>query len=151
MVGLDDGEEPHLVQIERANPLVANELQTLGRTVTSAEAAIRLEIARQQQSSMAALQELREQRQLIESLGQGLNRRLYINDWSQERIQEAESRLEAAGQALPAITGADLGLQRAAALSKLLSGTVDPAGPPYYKIVRTHGTVTDLWHEWTVG
>jgi Transcriptional activator of glycolytic enzymes len=99
---------------------------------------------------VTALQELREQRQLIESLGRGLNRRLYVNDWSYERIQEAESRLETAGLALPAITGSDLGLQRSAAPSTPLSRTIDPAYPPYYEMVRTHGTVTDLWHEWSV-
>ena len=151
IVGLDNGEEPHLTQINKANPLVANELQTLGRTITSAEASIRLDIARQQQSSVTTLQELREQRQFVESLSRGLNRRLYVNDWSYERIQEAESRLETAGLALPAITSSDLGLQRTAALSEPLSGTVDPADPPCYEMVRTHGTVTDLWREWSVG
>jgi hypothetical protein len=77
IVGLDNGEEPHLTQIERANPLVANELQTLSRTVTGAKASIRLDIALQQQSSVIVLQELR---QFIESLSRGLNRLLYVNN-----------------------------------------------------------------------
>ena len=101
--------EPHLTQIERANLLVASELQTLGRTVASAEASIRLEITRQQRSIAATLEKLCGQRQFVEGLGWGLNRRLYINDWSHEGIQEAELRLEAAGLALPAIAGPDLG------------------------------------------
>jgi hypothetical protein len=105
---------------------VANELQTLGLTVASAEAFIRLEITRQQRSIAATLEKLRRQRQFVESLGRGLNRRLYINDWSHERIQEAESQLRAAGLALP-------------------------AEPPVYKMVRTHAAVTDLWQEWSSG
>ena len=32
VTGLIHGEEPHLIQVERANLLVAGELQTLGRT-----------------------------------------------------------------------------------------------------------------------
>jgi hypothetical protein len=72
--------EPHLTQIKRANPLVASELQTLGRTVASAEAFIRLEITRQQRSIAATLEELRGQRQFVEGLGRGLNRRLHVND-----------------------------------------------------------------------
>jgi hypothetical protein len=55
IAGLDNGEKPHLIQIEKANPLIANELQTLSQTVTSAEASIRLNIARQQQFSVTAL------------------------------------------------------------------------------------------------
>ena len=100
---------------------------------------------------MTALQELHKQRQFVENLSRGLNRRLYVNDWSYERIQEAESRLEAAGLALPTITSSDPGLQRVTAPSEPLSGTVDPADPPCYEMVRTHATVTDLWHEWSVG
>ena len=46
LVGLNDGKESHLTQIKKANPLIANELQTLGLTVASAEAFIRLEITR---------------------------------------------------------------------------------------------------------
>jgi hypothetical protein len=107
--GLNDGMEPHPTQIKRANPLVASELQTLGRTAASAEASIRLENTRQQRSIAAILKELRRQRQFVEGLGRGLNSRLYINDWSYKRIQEAELRLEAAGFALSAITGPDLG------------------------------------------
>lgn len=61
-----------------ANLLVANELQILGLTVASAEASIRLEITRQQRSVTAALEELRGQHQSVESLGRGLNRRLYM-------------------------------------------------------------------------
>jgi hypothetical protein len=57
--------ESHLTHIERADLLVASELQTLGRTVASAE---------------------------------------------------TELRLEAAGLALPAIAGPDLGQQRTGAL-----------------------------------
>jgi hypothetical protein len=87
------------------DPLVAGELQTLGRTVASAEVSLRLEITRQQRAIVTALEE---QRQFIENLGRGLNRRLYINDWSHERIQEAESRLRAAELMLPAITDSDL-------------------------------------------
>ena len=63
--GLVDGEEPYVMLIEKAHPLIANELQTLSRTVTSAEASIRLEMTRQQRSMAAALQE---QRQLLEGL-----------------------------------------------------------------------------------
>jgi len=58
--------------------------------VASAEAFIRLEITRQQRSITATLKKLRGQRQFVETLGRGLNRRLYINNWSHERIQEAE-------------------------------------------------------------
>lgn len=119
--------------------------------MVSTEASIRLEITRQQRSITATLEELRGQRQMVESLGRGVNRRLYINDWSHERIQEAESRLEAAGLALPIITGSDLDQQHAMALPEPLSGTVDPAEPPIYKMVRTHATVTDLWQEWSAG
>ena len=152
LIGLNEGEEPHLTQIERATPLVANELQTLGRTVVSAEASIRLDITRQQRSITATLEELRGQRQMVESLGRGVNRRLYINDWSHERIQEAESRLEAAGLALPAIAGSDLDPRGTVALPEPLSaGAAEPAEPPVYKMVRTHATVTDLWQEWSVG
>jgi hypothetical protein len=46
VTGLNDVKEPHLTQIERANPLVANELQTLGRTIASPEISIWLEITR---------------------------------------------------------------------------------------------------------
>jgi len=45
------------MQIERANPLVAGELQTLGQTVASAETSIRLEITRQQRSIVTAIEE----------------------------------------------------------------------------------------------
>jgi hypothetical protein len=79
VTGLNDGEEPHLTQIERTKPLVA----TLGRTIASAEVSLLLEITRQQRAIVTALGE---QRQFIENLGRGLNRRLYINDWSHERI-----------------------------------------------------------------
>jgi hypothetical protein len=41
-----DGVEPHLTHIERADPLATSELQTLGRTVASAETELRLEAAR---------------------------------------------------------------------------------------------------------
>jgi hypothetical protein len=150
IAGLNDGEEPHLMQIERANPLVASELQTLSRTVASAETSIRLEITRQQRSIVTAIEE---QRQVVENLGRGLNRRLYINNWSHERIQEAESRLRAAGLALPAITDPDLDQQRPPALPEAgsNSGTSESIDPPVYEMVRTHGTVTDLWQEWSVG
>jgi hypothetical protein len=57
---------------------------------------------------------------------------------------EFESRLRAAGLALPAISGPDLGQQRTVALPEPLSGTLEPAEPPDYEMVRTHGTVTDL-------
>lgn len=138
---LNDGEEPHLTQVERANPLIANELQILGRTIASTEASIRLEITRKQRSIVTTLEELREQRQFIESLGRGFNRRLYINDWSHERIQEAESRLETAWLTLPAITGPDLGQQRTAALPEPFPGprTVESADPPVYEMARPHG------------
>jgi Centromere DNA-binding protein complex CBF3 subunit, domain 2 len=89
-----DGVEPHLTHIERADPLVTSELQTLGRTVASAE---------------------------------------------------TELRLEAAGIALPAIAGPDLGQQRTGILPEPLSETVEPAELPVYKMVRTHAAVTDLW------
>jgi hypothetical protein len=150
VAGLNDDEEPHLMQIERANPLVAGELQTLGRTVVSAEAFIRLEITRQQRSIVTALEE---QRQVVENLGRGLNRRLYINDWSHERIQEAESRLRAAGLALPAIADLDQDQQRPPALPEpgSNSGTPESIDTPVYEMVRTHETVTDLWYEWSVG
>jgi hypothetical protein len=94
VTGLIDGEEPHLIQIERANLLVAGELQTLGRT-----------------------------------------------------------RLRAAGLALPAITDSDLDPRRPTAPAEPPSGSGTPesADPPVYEMVRTHGTVTDLWHEWSVG
>jgi Centromere DNA-binding protein complex CBF3 subunit, domain 2 len=92
VTGLIDGEEPHLIQVERANLLVAGELQTLGRTVASAETSIRLKITREQRSVVAALEE---QKQIVENLSRRLNRRLYINDWFYERIQKAESRLRA--------------------------------------------------------
>jgi hypothetical protein len=46
VTGLNDGEEPHVLQIGIANPLVANELWILGWTVASAEASLRLEIIR---------------------------------------------------------------------------------------------------------
>ena len=138
------------MQIERVNPLVAGELQTLGRTVASAETSIRLEITRQQRSIMAALEE---QKQVVENLGRGLNRRLYINDWSHERIQEAESRLRAAGLALPAIADSDLDQRRPTVSAGAPAGSEAPesADPPVCEMVRTHGTVTDLWHEWSVG
>ena len=138
------------MQIERAKPLVAGELQTLGRTVASAETFIRLEIGRQQRSIVTAMEE---QRQVVENLGRGLNRRLYINDWSHERIQEAESRLRAAGLALPAIIDPDLDQQRPPVLPEAGSNSRTPESidPPVYKIVWTHGTVTDLWQEWSVG
>jgi len=55
VTGLIDGEEPHLIQIERANLLVAGELQTLGRTVARAETSIRLKITRQQRSVVCRL------------------------------------------------------------------------------------------------
>jgi hypothetical protein len=151
LVGLNDGEEPHLTQIERANPLVANELQILGLTVASAEASIRLEITRQQRSITATLEELRGQREFVESLGRGLNRRLYINDWSHKRIQEAESQLRAAGLALPAMAGSDLDRQGTVALPEPLSRALEAVEPPVYTMVRTHGTVTDLWQEWSGG
>jgi Centromere DNA-binding protein complex CBF3 subunit, domain 2 len=73
----DDDEEPHLMQIERANLLIAGELQTLGRTVASAGISIRLEITRQQRSIVTAIEE---QRQIVENLCRELNRRPYIND-----------------------------------------------------------------------
>ena len=84
--------------------------------MASAEASIRLEITRQQRSITVTLEKLRGQREFVESLGRGLNRRLYINDWSHERIQEAESQLRAAGLALPAIAGSDLDRQGTVAL-----------------------------------
>ena len=157
--GLVDGEEPHLSLVDRVYPLIANELQTLSRTVTGAEALIRLEITREQRSMAAALQELREQRRLLEGLNQGLNRRLYINHWSHERIQEAESRLATAGLALPPIiadapltTGdlvdADVAAAAATGTATALPPNVDP---PSYTMIRTHATVTDLWQEWSVG
>ena len=119
--------------------------------MASAKASIRLEIIRQQRSITATLEELRGQRQFIESLGWGLNRRLYVNDWSHERIQEAESQLRAAGLALPAIAGSDLDRQGTVALPEPPSGTPEPAEPPVYKMVRTYATVTDLWQEWSGG
>jgi hypothetical protein len=157
--GLVDSEEPHFSLIDRVYPLIANELQTLSRTVTGAEALIRLEITREQRSMAAALQELREQRRLLEGLNQGLNHRLYINHWSHERIQEAESRLATAGLALPPIvadapltTGdlvdTDVAAAAAAATAPALQPNVDP---PSYTMIRTHATVTDLWQEWSVG
>jgi hypothetical protein len=119
--------------------------------VASAEAFIRLEITRQQRSITATLKKLRGQRQFVESLGRGLNRRLYINNWSHERIQEAESQLRAAGLALPAITGSDLDRQGTVALPEPLSRALEPVKPPVYKMVRTHATVTDLWQKWSGG
>jgi len=129
VTGLIDGEEPHLIQIERANLLVAGELQTLGRTVASAETSIRLKITRQQRSVVAALEE---QKQIVENLSRRLNRRLYINDWFYERIQKAESRPRAAGLALPAITDSDLDPRRPTAPAEPSSGSGTPesADPP---------------------
>ena len=98
---------------------------------------------------MAALEE---QKQIVEKLSRRLNRGLYINDWFYERIQKAESRLRAAGLALPAITDSDLDPRRPTAPAEPPSGSGTPesADPPVYEMVRTHGTVTDLWHEWSV-
>jgi len=125
--------------VERAYPLVASELQTLSRTLASAEASIRLEITRQQRSTAAALAELREQRRLLEGVDQSVSRRLYINHWSHERIQEAESRLATAGLALPLITG-----ESGPAVAPPLAPASSAEEPPLYTMVRAHATVTDL-------
>jgi hypothetical protein len=147
--GLQGDPEPHLMQIEQANPLVASELQTLSRTLTSVEASIRLEITRQHRSVTAALQELRAQRQRIEGLAQGLNRRLYVTDWPQERIQDAEARLAAAGLTLPPLPGLPpppaVGEVEVEVDTDTPSVAPAPPTPTTYRMVRTHGTVTDLW------
>lgn len=173
--GLDKTEEPHLTLIERANPLVAHELQTLGRTVTGSEALIRLDVSRQQQTATTTLQELREQRQLFSNLSQGLNQRLYVNNWSPERIQDAESRLAAMGQVLPSLNESPSQLlpppppppnesssqllppppsESSTGPAEVSTRAPEPGssiGPPSYKMVRTHTMVTDLWLEWSVG
>lgn len=161
--------------IERANPLVAHELQTLGRTVTGSEALIRLDVSRQQQTATTTLQELREQRQLFSNLSQGLNQRLYVNNWSPERIQDAESRLAAMGQVLPSLNESPSQLlpppppppnepssqllppppsESSTGPAEVSTRAPEPGssiGPPSYKMVRTHTMVTDLWLEWSVG
>ena len=70
-----------------------------------------------------------------------------------ERIRKSESRLRAAGLALPAITDSDLDPRRASAPAEPPSGSGMPesADFPVYEMVRTNGTVTDLWHKWSVG
>ena len=40
LVRLNNGKELYLMQIERVNPLIANELQTLGLTMASTKASI---------------------------------------------------------------------------------------------------------------
>ena len=105
VIGLDGGEEPHLTQIEKANPLVASELQTLGRTVASAEASLRLEITRQQRSIVTALEELRVQRQFV---GRGLNRRLYSMTGPMNGSRRLNHDLMPPGWLSPPLLGPDL-------------------------------------------
>ena len=100
---------------------------------------------------MAALEE---QKQIVENLSPRLNRRLYINDWFYERIQEAESRLRARRASPPRHhrfrprPTATHGPRRN---RRLILGRLNLQVLPVYEMVRTHGTVTDLWHEWSVG